>query len=160
MYYSLKAAKIPALNTSDIANITDQSRFIPAGMDTVNKAVCVRILQEMDAEESLSSNTALCAWDYVCDYKADRYPNYLFKARCKTARCNGNCSRVNNRHNMCQSRGIHVTILQMTRTCGQWAWGQELLPITCSCTNYVTMKAESICQDNTASVHVHADIAE
>ena len=149
VYYALKAtrARTSSFNSADIfviANITDQSRFTPAGMDTANKIICAKNLQEMDAEASLFSNTALCAWDYICDYKVDRFPKYLFKARCKTLKCDGNCSRVNNKHNRCQSHGIHVTVLQMRGNCGEWVWGQELLPIACSCTNDVMMKVESI----------------
>jgi len=60
-----------------IASINDHNRFTPAGMQTANKAVCAKILQEMDAEASLFSTTALCAWDYICDYRADRFPHYL-----------------------------------------------------------------------------------
>ena len=149
VYYAIKAARTPlsdaaAADIPVIANITDQSRFTPAGMDTANKIVCAKILQEMDGEARLFSNTALCGWDYICDYKADRFPNYLFKARCKTLKCNGDCSRVYNKHNMCQSHGIHVTVLQMRGNCGEWVWGQELLPIACTCTNDVIMKAESM----------------
>ena len=141
LYYALKAveaeknrtkATIIAEDNVLIANISDQSRFTPAGMDTANKVVCAKLLQEMDAEASLFSSTALCAWDYICDYKADRFPNYLFKARCKTARCNGDCNK--DKHNMCQSHGIHVTVLQMRGNCEEWVWGQELLPIACTCT--------------------------
>ena len=149
VYYALKAAKTPlfkfaAADIPIIANITDHTRFTPAGMDTANKIVCAKILQEMDSEASLFSNTALCAWDYICDYKAGRFPNYLFKARCKTLKCNGNCSRVNHNHNMCQSHGIHVTVLQMRGNCGEWVWGQELLPIACTCTSDIMMKVESM----------------
>ena len=118
-----------------IANISDQSRFTPAGMESANKVVCAQILQELDAVASVISNTALCPWDYICDYKADRYPHYLFKARCKTSMCSGNCNPEDNRHNMCQSHGIHVSVLQMRENCGEWVWGQELLPIACTCTH-------------------------
>ena len=123
-----------------IANITDQNRFTPAGMETANKVVCAQILHELDAATSVISSTAVCPWDYICDYRADRYPHYLFKARCKTSVCSGNCSPEDNRHNMCQSHGIHVTVLQM-RNCGEWVWGEELLPIACTCTNNVMMNA-------------------
>ena len=149
LYYTLKAMeahnnRTVSANTAEddaiIANITDHSRFAPAGMETANKVVCAQILHELDAEASVISNTAVCPWDYICDYKADRYPNYLFKARCKTSMCSGNCSPEANRHNMCQSHGIQVTVLQM-RNCGEWVWGQELLPIACTCTNDVMMNA-------------------
>ena len=123
-----------------IANITDHSRFTPAGMETANKVVCAQILHELDAEASAISSTAVCPWDYICDYKADRFPNYLFKARCKTSMCSGNCGPKNSRHNMCQSHGIHLTVLQMRGKCGEWVWGQELLPIACTCTRDVMMK--------------------
>ena len=150
LYYTLRAmefhnnrtvsATTVAEDNAVIANITDESRFTPAGMETTNKVVCAQILQELDAAASVISNTAVCPWDYTCDYKADRYPHYLFKARCKTSVCSGNCSPEDKRHNMCQSHGIHVTILQM-RNCGEWVWGEELLPIACTCTNNVIMNA-------------------
>ena len=96
--------KTGSMTTADddavIANITDQSRFTPAGMETVNKIICAQILQELDTEANVISNTALCPWDYICDYRAGRFPNYLLKARCKTSMCSGNCSPENDRHNM------------------------------------------------------------
>ena len=117
-----------------IANITDQTRFTPAGLSIASKAICAKILQEMDAAASVIIETALCGWDYVCDYKPDRFPNYLFKARCKTARCKSNCSQKNNHHNRCQSHGITVNVLMMKGNCEEWVWGQELLPVACTCT--------------------------
>ena len=149
MYYALRALQTERSSTAStttaeqnnavIASITDQSRFTPAGMDTANKVVCARILQELDAVADSISNTALCGWDYVCDYKADRFPNYLFKARCRTSMCSGNCDQENSSHNRCQSHGIHVTVLQMRENCGEWVWGQELLPIACTCTSGAMM---------------------
>ena len=133
-------AKDEAEDNAVIANITDHSRFAPAGMETANKVVCAQILHELDAEANAISSTAVCAWDYICDYKEDRFPHYLFKARCKTSMCSGNCSPENKRHNMCQSHGIHMTVLQMRGKCGEWVWGQELLPIACTCTRDVMMK--------------------
>ena len=132
-----------------IANISDHSRFQPAGMELSNKVVCAQILQEIDAEVSLISKTALCAWDYTCDYRADRLLNYLFKARYKTAKCSSSsCSKASNKlyskHNMCQSHGIHVTVLQMRDNCKAWVWGQEFLPIACPCTNEFMMKVRGI----------------
>ena len=153
MYYALRAVEahnnrtestVTAEDNATIANITDHSRFAPAGMELANKVICAKILQEIDTEVSLISKTALCAWDYACNYRADRFPNYLFKARCKTATCNSNCDPNSNRHNMCQSHGIHVTILEMRDNCEEWVWGQELLPLACTCTNDVMMKAESM----------------
>ena len=145
MYYALRAmqSQTESATTDDaiIASITDQSRFTPAGMDTANRVICARVLQELDAEATSISNTALCGWDYVCDYKADRFPNYLFKARCKTSSCSGNCNQEINAHNRCQSHGIHVTVLQMIGNCGEWVWGQELLPIACTCTSDIMMNA-------------------
>ena len=150
LYYAIRAMEAhynrtvstttAAEDNAAIASISDQSRFTPAGMETTNKVVCAQILQELDAAASVISNTAVCPWDYICDYRADRFPHYLFKARCKTSICSGNCSPENNRHNMCQSHGFHVTVLQM-RNCGEWVWGQELLPIACTCTNDVMMSA-------------------
>ena len=153
MYYALRAGEahnnrtestVTAEDNATIANVTDHSRFAPAGMELANKVICAKILQEIDEVSSMISKTALCAWDYACDYRADRFPNYLFKARCKTAICNGNCSPHNNRHNLCQSHGIHVTVLEMRDNCEEWVWGQELLPLACTCTNDVMMKAESM----------------
>jgi len=152
LYYALKAVDIHNRSNSTIteedrvaiANISDHNRFTPAGMETANKAVCAKILQEMDEEASLFSTTALCAWDYICDYKADRYPHYLFKARCKTSKCNGNCNQSTNKHNVCESHGIHVTILEKRENCNEWVWGQDLLPLACTCTNDLMMKAENM----------------
>ena len=152
-YYALRAVEahnnmtestVTAEDNATIANITDHSRFAPAGMELANKVICAKMLQEIDRVSSSILKTALCAWDYACDYKEDRFPNYLFKARCKTTTCNGNCSSDNNRHNMCQSHGIHVTVLEMRENCEEWVWGQELLPLACTCTNDVMMKAESM----------------
>ena len=139
MYYALRAMEIQtesAITAAEddgiIASITDQSRFTPAGMDTANRIICARVLQELDAVATSISNTTLCRWDYVCDYKADRFPNYLFKARCRTSRCSGNYNQENNSHCRCLSHGIHVTVLRMRGNCGEWVWGQELLPIACN----------------------------
>ena len=137
--HSLKAMEIDRnmtkqeVTAEDIAiieNVTDPSRFTPADMELINKAVCAKILQQLDAELQLHSSTALCGWDYVCDYRADRFPNYLFKARCKTAQCHINSCRK--RHSMCQSYGIYVTVLER-RECREWVWAQELLPLNCNC---------------------------
>ena len=65
----------------------------------------------LDAEANSIFNTTLCGWDYYCDYKANRFPNYLFKARCRTANCNGKCNQENSSHNRCQS---HVTFMLKT----------------------------------------------
>ena len=142
MYYAIRAMTQSTTSAADdeatVASITDPTRFTPAGMDTANRVVCARVLQELDAEANSISNTALCGWDYVCDYKADRFPNYLFKARCRTSTCNGNCNQENNSHNRCQSHGVHATVLQM-RSCGEWVWGQELVPIACTCTSGAMM---------------------
>ena len=150
LYYAIRAMEAhynrtvstttAAEDNAAIASISDQSRFTPAGMETTNKVICAQILQQLDVAASVISNTAVCPWDYICDYKADRFPHYLFKARCKTSICSGNCSPEDNRHNMCQSHGFHITVLQM-RNCGEWVWGQELLPIACTCTNDVMMSA-------------------
>lgn len=140
LFYALKAleidrnmtkSEVTAEDIAIIANVTDPSRFIPsAGMELINKAVCAKVLQELDAELRLHSSTPLCGWDYVCDYRADRFPDYLFKARCKTARCHINsCSKG---HNMCLSYGIHVTVLEK-RECKEWVWAQEFLPLNCYC---------------------------
>ena len=124
-----------------ITNFDNLNRFTPAGMDLANKVVCARTLQELDAEANSISNTALCGWDYYCDYKANRFPNYLFKARCRSPNCNGNCNQENSSHNRCQSHGIHVTVLEIGENCREWVWGQELLPIACTCTSDVMMNA-------------------
>ena len=114
-----------------ITNFDDQNRFTPAGMDLANKVVCARYLQELDAVANSISSTAFCGWDYYCDYKANRFPNYLFKARCRSPNCNGNCNQENSSLNRCQSHGIHVTVLEMGEDCGEWpwVWGQQFLPI-------------------------------
>ena len=135
MYYALRAVEahnnriestVTAEDNATIANITDHSRFAPASMELANKVICAKILQEIATEVHLISKTALCPWDYICDYRADRFPNYLFKARCKNTTCKGNCGPHNNRHNMCQSHGIHVTVLEMRDNCEEWVWGEEL----------------------------------
>lgn len=149
LYYVLKAVDTennrtePVITEEDnetIANVTDHSRFVPAGMELANKVVCAKLLQEIDAESKLFSKTALCAWDYVCDYRADRYPHYLFKARCKKAKCNIDCGH--SKHNMCQSHGIHVTVLEK-KECSEWVWAQELLTLACTCTSESAMRAEN-----------------
>ena len=67
MYYALRAmrnqtgtATATAGDEAIIANITDPTRFTPAGMDTANRVVCARALQELDAVANSISNTALC----------------------------------------------------------------------------------------------------
>ena len=148
LYYALKAEELhknmtsseaiadrDAENNAIIDSYNDSSKFIPAGMDKANKVVCAKILDEMEKVASSISKTALCGWDYICDYKRERYPNYLFKARCISAKCNDNCNQESNDHNMCQSHGIHVTVLEMRGSCEAWVWGQELLPIACTCFN-------------------------
>ena len=139
-----KAGTVPtAQDNETVASMDNLERFTPAGMDLANKVVCARMLKELDAVADLISKTALCGWDYYCDYKADRFPNYLFKAKCTSENCKGNCGS-HNKHNMCQSHGIHVTVLEMRGKCKEWVWGQELLPLACTCTNDVMMKAESM----------------
>ena len=149
LHYALKAVEIHDNITESVVTvednavvetITDQSRFTPAGMESANKVVCAKILQEMDAVTSSISSTALCGWDYICDYKPGRFPNYLFKARCKTAKCSSNCSQESNSHNMCQSHGIRITVLEIRGNCEAWVWGQELLPLACTCINNLMMK--------------------
>ena len=144
LYYTLRAMEahnnrtVSTIDTAEdnvvIANISDHTRLTPAGMETANKVVCAQILHELDAEASVISNTAVCPWDYICEYKADRYPNYLFKARCKTDMCSGNCSPEDKRHNVCQIHGIQVPILKMS-SCREWGLDEELLPIACTCSN-------------------------
>ena len=135
-----KSAVVTAEDNAVIENINDQSRFTPAGMEITNKAVCAKILQEMDTVTSSISSTALCGWDYICDYKPGRFPNYLFKARCKTVKCSDNCNQESNSHNMCQSHGIRITVLETMGDCEAWVWGQELLPLACTCINKLMMK--------------------
>ena len=141
LYYALRAVEahnnriestITAEDNATIANITGHSRFAPAGMELANKVICAKLLQEIDEVSSMISKTALCGWDYACDYRADRFPSYLFKARCKTDTCNGNCS-PHNRHNMCQSHGFYVNVLKKEGDCKNWVWDQELLPLACTC---------------------------
>ena len=159
MSYALKAMEIDrkmtereftAEDNAIIANITDHSRFTPAGMDLNNKVVCAKILQDLDVDLGLHSSTALCDWDYICDYRADRFPNYLFKARCKTARCHG----VNSRYVMCQSSGIHVAVLQR-RECREWVWAEEMLPISCHCTCDVIGPCTKTENDDRTTMHLN-----
>ena len=153
MYYALRVVEAhnnrtePTATAEDnatIANITDHSGFTPACMELTNKVICAKVLQEIDEVSSSISKTALCAWNYVCDYRADRFPNYLFKARCITTTSNGKCGSHNNIHNMCQSHGIDVTVPEMRDNCEEWVWDEELLLLACTCTNEIMMKAESI----------------
>ena len=125
MYYALRTVKahnnrtkptVTAEDNATIANITDHSRFIPAGMELANKVICVKLLQEIYAETSLISKTVQYVWDYVCDHRAEQFTNYLFKTRCKTAACNGICG-PHTRHNMYQLHGIHVIVLEMGDYC-------------------------------------------
>ena len=150
MYYAIRAMEahnnrtVSTTNTAQddaiIANISDHTRLTPAGMETANKVICAQMLHELDAEASVISNTAVCPWVYTCDYKEDRYPHYLFKARCATDICSGSCSPEDQRHNACQSHGIHVTVLQM-RSCGEWESNEELLPIACTCASNANKNA-------------------
>ena len=144
IYYALRALEahnnrtestITAEDNATIANITDHSRSAPAGMELANKVICAKMLQEIDRVSSSISKTALCAWDYACDYREGRFLKYLFKARCKTATCKGNCGSHNNRHKMCQSHGIRVTVVELRDNCEEWVWGQEFIPLACTCTN-------------------------
>jgi len=128
-----KNLTVTAGDKAIVANISDHSRFSPAGMEAANKIVCAKVLQEIDVKVGLSSSTAPCRWDYICDYRADRFPNYLFKTRCKTSRCKGSYSQYDNKHKLCQSFGILVTILEMRSNCEDWVWGQELVSLTCHC---------------------------
>lgn len=150
LYYALKAVdthnNISGIERTEEDNETvasfNESRYTPNGMELTNKVVCARILKEMDEEVKLSRSTVLCEWYYVCDYKEDRYPHYLFEARCKTARCNSNCNKDTNNHNICQAHGIHVTVLER-KECNNWVWGQEILQLACTCTSQEIVKAES-----------------
>ena len=142
MIYALRAEQTksePITTTVEdnkvITNFDNLNRFIPAGMDLANKVVCARYLQELDAVANSISNTALCGWNYYCDYKANRFPNYLFKAKCRTPNCNGNCNKGNSSHNRCQSHGVHVTVLETGGNRQDWVWCQEFLPIACTCTS-------------------------
>ena len=141
LYYALRAVEahnnrtestVTAEDNATIANITANRFLAPAGMELANKVVCAKLLQEIDEVSSMISKTALCSWEYDCDYRADRFPSYLFKARCKTGTCNGNCS-PQNRHNRCQSHGFYVNVLKKEGDCKNWVWGQELLPLACTC---------------------------
>ena len=74
MYYALRALQTERSRTAStttaeednaiIANISDPTRFTPAGMDRANRVVCARVLQELDAVADSISKTALCGWDY------------------------------------------------------------------------------------------------
>jgi len=69
-----KNLTVTAENKAIVANISDHSRFSPAGMEAANKIVCAKVFQEIDVEVGLSASTALCHWDYICNYRADRFP--------------------------------------------------------------------------------------
>ena len=146
LYYALRAMQVhqsrltgPATTAEEdnavIASITDQNRFTPAGMETANRAICAKILQELDTEANLISKTALCAWDYYCDYRADRFPSYIFKARCRTKMYNGNCSQNNNGHGRCISHAKNMNVLEMRGSCGEWGLGYEVVQVACTCTS-------------------------
>ena len=140
--YSLKAEQIRresnTMTTEDSDLITkydNLTRFTPAGMDLANKVVCARFLQELDEVANSISNTALCGWHYHCDYKANRLPNYLFKARCNSHNCKGNCSQGNGHHTGCLSHSVNIAVLEMEGNCGEWKWCTEPFPIACTCAN-------------------------
>jgi len=147
MYYALKAmethrnsnqAVITAEDHAVIASFSDQGKFIPAGMDLANKVICAKMLQEMDTVVSHISTTALCPWNYTCDYKANRFPNYLIKAKCLHDRCRDvTCSQYYDRHSMCQSHSITVNVLRMRDNCESWDVDEEFIPLACTCTNDV-----------------------
>ena len=146
LYYALRAVEahnnrtessVTAEDNATTANNSDHSTLPPAGTEFASNAICAQMLKEIDRVSSSISKTALCGWDYICDYKEDRFPNYLFKARCKTTTCKGNCGSDNNRLNLCQSHGIYVNILEMRGNCEEWVWDKELLPLACTCTNDV-----------------------
>ena len=147
LYYSaLRAMQVnengtdPATITEEdrelIENIGGQSRFKPAGMETANKVICAKILKEMDNVVHAISSTALCPWDYDCDYKANRFPNYLFNARCLKPSCSdANCSRRNSRKSICNEHTIFVNVYKMEGNCSSWTWVEEALTLACTCSN-------------------------
>ena len=149
MYYALRAMQAhenrtePAPITEEdyalIENIRAQGRFIPAGMETANKVICARILQELDKVVRAVSTTALCPWNYACNYKPDRFPKYLFSAQCLKSLCgDANCSQRNRRHSECKSQSIYVVVLKMKGSCGSWTWGEESVTLACTCSERVT----------------------
>ena len=149
LYYALKAMDVHsnASNSSSAESPTqelpdpkiDPSRYLPSTMPTKNKLVCSKILSEMDQESELFSKTSLCEWEYTCDYKTDRFPHYLFQARCTTDKCKGSCNGVHSHANVCQTHGIHVAVLEKRANCDDWVWGQEMLRVACTCTNKLLM---------------------
>ena len=145
LYYALKA--MDEHNDTNNSSISDQpdpaidhSRYTPTDMPTKSKVICSKLLAEMDSESRLFSKTALCEWEYTCDYKADRFPHYLFHARCTTDRCKGNCNGEHSHSNFCQAHGIHVAVLEKRSDCDDWVWGQEMLKLACTCTNKLLMQ--------------------
>lgn len=146
LYYALRAMQAhengtdPAMITEEdqalIENTRDHSRFRPAGMETANKVICARILQEMEKLVDAVSSTALCPWDYACDYKPDRFPHYLFSAQCLHSECSdANCIGQNSRRRQCIAHSIVVDVLKMEGNCGSWTWGEERITLACTCGN-------------------------
>ena len=144
LYYALKAMDMHNTSNSSTSEeqpdpAIDHSRYSP-DMPTKSQVICSKMLTEMDSESRLFSKTALCEWEYICDYKVDRFPHYLFHARCTTDKCKGNCNGEHSHSNFCQAHGIHVAVLEKRSNCDDWVWGQEMLKLACTCTNKLLMQ--------------------
>ena len=144
LYYALKAMDIHNASNSSTSEeqpdqAIDHSRYSP-DIPTKSQVICSKMLAEMDSESRLFSKTALCEWEYICDYKTNRFPHYLFHARCTTDECKGNCNGEHSHSNFCQAHGIHVAVLEKRSDCDDWVWGQEMLKLACTCTNKLLMQ--------------------
>jgi len=145
LFYALKAMdKLNASGNSFTSEeqpdpAIDHSRYSP-DMPTKSQVMCSKMLAEMDSELRLFSKTALCEWEYICDYKANRFPHYLFHARCTTNKCKGSCNGKHSHSNFCQAHGMHVAVLEKRSDCDDWVWGQEMVKIACTCTNMLLMQ--------------------
>jgi len=116
LYYALKVMDMHNTSNSSTSEeqpdpAIDHSRYSP-DMPTKSQVICGKMLAEMDSESRLFSKTALCEWEYICDYKADQFLHYLFHARCTTDKCKGNCNGEHSHSNFCQAHGIHVAVLE------------------------------------------------
>ena len=143
LYYALKAMDMH--NTSNSSSeeqpdpAIDHRRYSP-DMPKKSQVICSKMLVEMDSESRLFSKTSLCEWEYICEYKADRFPHYLFHARCTTEKCKGNCNGEHSHSYFCQAHGIYVAVMEKRSDCDDWVWGQDMLKVACTCTNKLLMR--------------------
>jgi len=120
----------------------DHSRY-SSDMPTKSKVIYSKMLAEIGSESRLFLKTAVCEWEYICDYRANRFPHHLFHARCTTYKFKGNCSGQHSGSNFCQAHRIQAPILEKRSDCDDWVWGQEILKLACTC-NYKLLMQESM----------------